>query len=138
MRDKFLKVFNLKESEIENDKNFILYKERLDHELSIIIKMKYSSYFLIVSDYIKWAKENDIPVIPIITVRRIPPILLVSTSFSPKPPNRSHAAINGNAPANNSQYFLPGSFSLRTPTIAKISIIKERLTLHFSVSGYHP
>ena len=48
----------------ENDKNFILYKERLDHELSIIIKMKYSSYFLIVSDYIKWAKENDIPVGP--------------------------------------------------------------------------
>ena len=83
-------------------------------------------------------KENDIPVIPIITVSRIPPILLVSTSFSPKPPNRSHPAINGNAPANNSQYFLPGSFSLRTPTIANISIIKERLTLHFSVSGYHP
>ena len=64
LRDKFLKVFNLKDSEIENDKNFTLYKERLDHELSIIIKMKYSSYFLIVSDYIKWAKENDIPVGP--------------------------------------------------------------------------
>ena len=26
--------------------------------------MKYSSYFLIVSDYIKWAKKNDIPVGP--------------------------------------------------------------------------
>ena len=26
--------------------------------------MKYSSYFLIVSDYIKWAKNNDIPVGP--------------------------------------------------------------------------
>ena len=64
LRDKFLKVFNVKDSELENDKNFLLYKERLDHELSIIIKMKYSSYFLIVSDYIKWAKENDIPVGP--------------------------------------------------------------------------
>ncbi|WP_440651315.1 DNA polymerase III subunit alpha [Candidatus Pelagibacter sp. HIMB1495] len=64
LRDKFLKVFNIKNDEIENDKNFVLYKERLDHELSIIIKMKYSSYFLIVSDYIKWAKENDIPVGP--------------------------------------------------------------------------
>jgi len=62
--DKFLKVFNIKDDEIENDKKFILYKQRLDHELSIIIKMKYSSYFLIVSDYIKWAKENDIPVGP--------------------------------------------------------------------------
>ena len=40
------------------------YKDRLDHELEIIIKMNYASYFLIVSDYIKWAKENDIPVGP--------------------------------------------------------------------------
>ena len=40
------------------------YKDRLDHELKIIIEMKYPSYFLIVSDYIKWAKNNDIPVGP--------------------------------------------------------------------------
>ena len=38
------------------------YKDRLDHELKIIIEIKYPSYFLIVSDYIKWAKSNDIPV----------------------------------------------------------------------------
>ena len=41
-----------------------IYNERLKHEISIISKMKYSSYFLIVSDYIKWAKKNDIPVGP--------------------------------------------------------------------------
>jgi len=41
-----------------------LYNERLNHEIRIISKMKYSSYFLIVSDYIKWAKKNDIPVGP--------------------------------------------------------------------------
>ncbi len=40
------------------------YNKRLNHEISIISKMKYSSYFLIVSDYIKWAKKNDIPVGP--------------------------------------------------------------------------
>jgi len=40
------------------------YHDRLDHEIFIISKMKYSSYFLIVSDYIKWAKKNDIPVGP--------------------------------------------------------------------------
>ena len=40
------------------------YKKRLKHEIEIITKMKYSSYFLIVSDYIKWAKNNDIPVGP--------------------------------------------------------------------------
>jgi len=50
----------------KKDKNDLekKYKERLDHEISIISKMKYSSYFLIVSDYIKWAKKNDIPVGP--------------------------------------------------------------------------
>ena len=40
------------------------YNNRLNHEINIICKMKYSSYFLIVSDYIKWAKKNDIPVGP--------------------------------------------------------------------------
>ena len=40
------------------------YEDRLSHELSIIHKMNYSGYFLIVSDYIKWAKQNDIPVGP--------------------------------------------------------------------------
>ena len=39
-------------------------KKRLDHEINIINQMKYSSYFLIVSDYIKWSKNNDIPVGP--------------------------------------------------------------------------
>ena len=50
----------------QNKKTKIInfYNERLNHEIGIISKMKYSSYFLIVSDYIKWAKENDIPVGP--------------------------------------------------------------------------
>jgi DNA polymerase-3 subunit alpha len=42
---------------------YLDYKDRLEHELSIIIEMKYSSYFLIVSDYIKWAKNNDIQLV---------------------------------------------------------------------------
>ena len=46
------------------NKDISVYKDRLDHELKIITEMKYSSYFLIVSDYIKWAKSNDIPVGP--------------------------------------------------------------------------
>ncbi len=41
-----------------------IYNERIHHEIGIISKMKYSSYFLIVSDYIKWAKKNGIPVGP--------------------------------------------------------------------------
>ena len=64
LKEKFIKFFNLKENDLLSDKNFLKYKDRLDHELNIIIEMKYSSYFLIVSDYIKWAKKKDIPVGP--------------------------------------------------------------------------
>ena len=50
----------------QKEKNEVekIYFDRLNHEINIISKMKYSSYFLIVSDYIKWAKKNDIPVGP--------------------------------------------------------------------------
>ena len=41
-----------------------IYEDRLNHEINIINSMDYSSYFLIVSDYIKWAKKNSIPVGP--------------------------------------------------------------------------
>ena len=64
LNEKFTKLFNLNSKSFLSDKNYLKYKDRLDHELEIIIKMNYASYFLIVSDYIKWAKENDIPVGP--------------------------------------------------------------------------
>ncbi len=41
-----------------------IYEDRLLHEINIINSMDYASYFLIVSDYIKWAKKNSIPVGP--------------------------------------------------------------------------
>ena len=34
-----------------------IYKDRLKHEINIINSMDYASYFLIVSDYIRWAKK---------------------------------------------------------------------------------
>ncbi len=40
------------------------YFDRLDLELSVIAKMGFPGYFLIVSDFIKWAKIQDIPVGP--------------------------------------------------------------------------
>ena len=64
LKEKFSKVFKIEKKEIETNKEFLKYKDRLDHELKIIIEMKYPSYFLIVSDYIKWAKDNYIPVGP--------------------------------------------------------------------------
>lgn len=40
------------------------YRERLTFELDIIIQMGFPGYFLIVADFIKWAKGQDIPVGP--------------------------------------------------------------------------
>lgn len=40
------------------------YRERLDYELDVIVQMGFPGYFLIVSDFIKWAKARDIPVGP--------------------------------------------------------------------------
>ena len=60
-----LKNFILKKNK-EKSSNEIkkIYEDRLLHELGIINSMDYSSYFLIVSDYIRWAKKNSIPVGP--------------------------------------------------------------------------
>tara|TARA_Y100000590_G_scaffold63691_2_gene68338 strand:+ start:580 stop:3984 length:3405 start_codon:yes stop_codon:yes gene_type:complete len=51
----------------ENSKNTIIrkkYNERLDYEIDVIKKTGYSGYFLIVADFILWAKERNIPVGP--------------------------------------------------------------------------
>ncbi|MGE5722076.1 MAG: DNA polymerase III subunit alpha, partial [Sphingomonadales bacterium] len=40
------------------------YFDRLDYEVEIIVNMGFPGYFLIVADFIKWAKENGIPVGP--------------------------------------------------------------------------
>jgi DNA polymerase-3 subunit alpha len=40
------------------------YLDRLEFELDVIVNMGFAGYFLIVADFIKWAKDNDIPVGP--------------------------------------------------------------------------
>ena len=40
------------------------YRARLEFELDVIIEMGFPGYFLIVADFIQWAKEHDIPVGP--------------------------------------------------------------------------
>ena len=40
------------------------YRTRLDFELDVIVQMGFAAYFLIVADFIKWAKDHDIPVGP--------------------------------------------------------------------------
>ena len=40
------------------------YFERMEYELGVIEKMGFSGYFLIVADYVRWAKSQNIPVGP--------------------------------------------------------------------------
>lgn len=51
-------------SESEKDEIAKPYHERLLFEMDIICQMEFPGYFLIVSDFIRWSKENDIPVGP--------------------------------------------------------------------------
>jgi len=57
--DQRLKVEGVAEGYTEKD-----YRERLDFELNVIIEMQFPGYFLIVADFIKWAKSRNIPVGP--------------------------------------------------------------------------
>ena len=49
------------EEKAEIDKK---YYERLEYELGVIKKMGFPGYFLIVSDFIRWSKNNGVPVGP--------------------------------------------------------------------------
>jgi len=40
------------------------YRQRLEHEIDVIVSMGFAGYFLIVADFIAWARNNDIPVGP--------------------------------------------------------------------------
>ena len=51
-----LKIFR-----VDNEKK---YWDRLNSEINIIIEMGFPGYFLIVADFIKWSKKNNIPVGP--------------------------------------------------------------------------
>ena len=57
--DRRLKVHGLSQGRSEED-----YRARLDFELNVIARMNYAGYFLIVADFIKWAKLQGIPVGP--------------------------------------------------------------------------
>ncbi|HEX7026245.1 MAG TPA: DNA polymerase III subunit alpha, partial [Gammaproteobacteria bacterium] len=40
------------------------YERRLETEIKVIVDMGFAGYFLIVADFIRWAKDNDVPVGP--------------------------------------------------------------------------
>ena len=45
-------------------KPLTVYVQRLDYELDVIEKMGFAGYFLVVADFIRWAKSNGVPVGP--------------------------------------------------------------------------
>ncbi|HSF47601.1 MAG TPA: DNA polymerase III subunit alpha, partial [Burkholderiales bacterium] len=49
---------------IAEERQAAAYAQRLEFELSMITRMGYSGYFLIVADFINWAKKNGVPVGP--------------------------------------------------------------------------
>lgn len=57
-------VFTEKMSDAEKEEIAKPYQERLAYELEVITSMKFPGYFLIVSDFMRWSKAQDIPVGP--------------------------------------------------------------------------
>ena len=57
-----LRMQRLKEKNPQIDEAF--YRDRLEYEISVIQDMGFSGYFLIVADFIRYAKENNVPVGP--------------------------------------------------------------------------
>lgn len=58
-------VYNYRENKEKNPKDIEKeYQDRFDFEIGVIKSMGFSGYFLIVSDFVKWSKANDIPVGP--------------------------------------------------------------------------
>jgi DNA polymerase III subunit alpha len=57
-------VFTATMPATERSEKAAKYLERLDFELNVITEMGFAGYFLIVADFIRWAKERGIPVGP--------------------------------------------------------------------------
>ena len=62
LEERLAKLFDTQSADFPETQK--LYAERLRFELDIIIQMGFPGYFLIVMDFIRWAKDNQIPVGP--------------------------------------------------------------------------
>ena len=60
LEERFQKLFGSSLTQEQRD----IYQARLDEEIGIIIQMGFPGYFLIVMDFIQWAKNNGVPVGP--------------------------------------------------------------------------
>jgi DNA polymerase-3 subunit alpha len=66
IRDESLRGFSEREKAFDEAQRARItdYRERLDRELGVIVKMGFAGYFLIVADFIRWARANGVPVGP--------------------------------------------------------------------------
>lgn len=62
MQERLNSLYNIKDKKYKSIYN--QYIKRLNMELSVINKMGFPGYFLIVMEFIQWAKDNNIPVGP--------------------------------------------------------------------------
>ena len=62
LEKRFEKILNRSADEYPQQRQ--TYIDRLNFELNVIIQMGFPGYFLIVMDFIKWAKDNQVPVGP--------------------------------------------------------------------------
>jgi DNA polymerase III subunit alpha len=66
IREESLRGFAAREQTFDESQRARLeqYRERLESELAVIVKMGFAGYFLIVADFIRWARANGVPVGP--------------------------------------------------------------------------
>ncbi|PID45717.1 MAG: DNA polymerase III subunit alpha [Proteobacteria bacterium] len=62
MEERFKVMFDVNSEAFKEERK--AYDERLQVELDVINNMGFPGYFLIVADFIQWAKDNDVPVGP--------------------------------------------------------------------------
>ncbi len=61
LEKRFTEIRQLRELTPEQEE---VYRQRLEHEIEVILKMGFPGYFLIVADFINWAKDREIAVGP--------------------------------------------------------------------------
>ncbi len=62
LKERLAVILNAEDPEFESKAK--VYRDRLEVELNTILQMGFPGYFLIVADFIQWAKDNGIPVGP--------------------------------------------------------------------------
>ena len=64
LEDRFVLILAAQGGEVDEAALRKQYRERLQTEIDVILEMGFPGYFLIVADFIKWAKANGVPVGP--------------------------------------------------------------------------